>query len=623
MADEDRPATRTDGLLKRAWRNFVTSGLPGDESSPLIRRVKFLNLYVLITTVVCLGFGPVNLVQGRLAPGAGEVAIGVLGIGMLAFLRWSARVESAQVGTLALAWLLMVVLLFTGGIDGTGIYWWYCLPPGAFFLLGRRRGWWLVLASLAVFAVDMALVGTGRIDGPYTLTQLRQFAISYIVLSFVMAFYESVRDDSAQLIERQSREALETNALLSLEVAERRKYQADLEAARQAADRANAAKSEFLSRMSHELRTPMNSILGFSQLLEMDTREPLTPTQRENVNQILASGRHLLTLINEVLDLSRIEAGRIPLELQPVALSGLVGECLAVVRPLADQRGIFLRDETGQASGLTAVADPGRLKQVLLNLLSNAIKYNKPDGLVLVQSASEGGTVLLSVTDSGVGVPGDKQNLVFEPFQRLAAEHTGVEGTGIGLAIAKKLVGMMSGTIAMKSTPGLGSCFTVRLPAAEGSAAGDAPQASRAAASVPEGAGSVLYIEDEPSNLTLVRHVLGRRPGVALLAADRGSEGLQLARANKPDLVLLDVHLPDMEGREIFARLREDPETRDIPVVIVSASAKPEDIQKLKEAGVDGHLTKPLNVQEFLTTLDGYLGHSVRGARPESQGGPA
>jgi signal transduction histidine kinase/CheY-like chemotaxis protein len=623
MADDDRPATKTDGLLRRAWRNFVTSGLPGDESSPLIRRIRFLNLYVLITTIVCLSFGPVNLTQGRVVPGVAEVAIGVLGVCMMAFMRWSKRVEVAQIGTLSLAWLLMVVLLFTGGIEKTGIFWWYCLPPGAFFLLGRRRGWWLVLASLVVFSADMALIGTGRLEGPYTLTQLRQFLISYIVLSFIMAFYESVRDDSAQLIERQSREVLETNALLSLEVGERRRYQADLEAARQAADQANAAKSEFLSRMSHELRTPMNSILGFSQLLEMDAREPLTPTQRENVNQILASGRHLLTLINEVLDLSRIEAGRIPLELQPVALSGLVAECLAVVRPLAEQRGVFLRDETGQAPGLKAVADPGRLKQVLLNLLSNAIKYNKPDGLVLVQGAAEGGVVLLSVTDSGVGIPGDKQNLVFEPFQRLAAEHTGVEGTGIGLAIAKKLVGMMSGTIEMKSTPGLGSCFTVRLPAAAESAVEALPQAPAAAAGAAEGAGSVLYVEDEPSNLTLVRHVLGRRPGVALLAADRGSEGLQLARAHKPDLILLDVHLPDMEGHEIFARLREDPETRDIPVVIVSASAMPDDIQKLREAGVDGYLTKPLNVQEFLTTLDGFLGRTARGERPESQGGPA
>lgn len=623
MADTNGPGREPDGLPKRAWRNFVTAGLGGDESSPLVRRLKFLNLYVLITTLVCLAFGPVNLSQGRLVPGIAEVAIGALGIVMLALLRWTRRIEFAQVATLALAWMLMVVLLFTGGIEKTGIFWWYCLPPGAFFLLGRRKGWWLVLASFAVFLVDMALVAAGRIDGPYTLTQLRQFSISYLVLSFIMVFYETVRDDSAQLIERQAREVLEANALLSREVSERRKAQEELEAARQAADQANAAKSEFLSRMSHELRTPMNSILGFSQLLEMDTREPLTDSQRENVGQILASGRHLLSLINEVLDLSRIEAGRIPLELQPVSLAPLVEECLGVVRPLADQRGIFLRDETGQSPGLVAVADAGRLKQVLLNLLSNAIKYNRTDGLVLVQAAQEGETVHLSVTDSGVGIPGDKQSLVFEPFQRLAAENTGVEGTGIGLAIAKKLVEMMGGAIGIRSTPGLGSCFTVRLPAHEGSCAGAPSSAQPSEAPPAEGAGSVLYMEDDPSSLTLVRHVLGRRPGVRLLAADRGREGLELARVHKPDLVLLDVHLPDMEGREVFARLRGDRETQGIPVVIVSASAMPEDVQKLRDSGVDGYLTKPLDVQEFLRTLDRFLERAVRPSEPARQGGPA
>jgi CheY-like chemotaxis protein len=269
------------------------------------------------------------------------------------------------------------------------------------------------------------------------------------------------------------------------------------------------------------------------------------------------------------------------------------------------------------------VADPGRLKQVLLNLLSNAIKYNKPDGLVVVQAAAEGGTILLSVTDSGMGIPGDKQSLVFEPFQRLAAEHTGVEGTGIGLAIAKKLVEMMGGTIGMRSTPGLGSCFTVRLPADAGSWAAAMPLAQPAEAPVTEGAGSVLYLEDDPSSLTLVRHVLARRPGVRLLAADRGSEGLELARAHKPDVILLDIHLPDMEGREVFARLRENRETQAIPVVIVSASAMPEDVQKLRDTGVDGYLTKPLDVQEFLKTLDRFLERAARSRRADRQGGPA
>jgi len=589
-------------------------------------RVRFLNCYLSVTLLVCLVFGPINLIQGRIVPGLAELIISLNGVGLILYMRWIRRIGGTQIFALANAAALMMVLLFTGGIEKSGIFWWYCLPPGAFFLQGRKNGWWWVLASVAAFATDMALVATGRFDGPYSFVQLRQFTLSYLVVCVIMYFYETVREDYASLIENKTRETLDTNAQLTMEVSKRQKAQEALEEAKREAERANAAKSEFLSRMSHELRTPMNSILGFSQLMDMDTKEPLTPSQRENVEQILSSGHHLLMLINEVLDLSRIEAGKVSLTPEAVEVHPIVAECLSAVKPLADQRGVFLREQTSALPGLKVMADGGRLKQVLLNLFSNAIKYNKPDGLVLVEAApAEGGNVRLSVTDSGVGIPGDKQALVFQPFQRLAAEHTGVEGTGIGLTIVKKLVEMMGGNIGMKSTPGLGSCFWIELPMAGEALPVEAPQAPTPvmpAKAIPEGAGSVLYIEDDPTNLTLVKHVLGRRPGTQLFLTMTGQEGLELARAHRPDLILLDVHLPDMVGEEVFNKLRETPDTRSIPVVIVSASAMPSDVERLREIGVDGYLTKPLDVRLFLDTVDDFLDRARKERRGEGQGGP-
>lgn len=627
MAELERTPPPQANALVRAWRNFSTGGRPDDITSPLIRKVKFLNFYLFATCFVCAVFVPVNLYHKMYVTGYSELVLSVAGLGVLLFLRWTERIELAQVITLVYAISLMVVLLATGGIEKTGIFWWYCIPPGAFFLMGRRRGWWWVVATLAILGVYCLVVGLGRVEGPYTLIQIRQFSISYVVISVIMYFYASVRDDWQELVEHKTAEVLDTNTRLTVEVAEREKAQEALEAAKREAERANAAKSEFLSRMSHELRTPMNSILGFSQLMEMDTKEPLTPSQRENVEQILSSGHHLLMLINEVLDLARIEAGRVPLTLEAVEVHPMVAECLAAVKPLADQRGVFLRDETGAFVGLKVTADGGRLRQVLLNLLSNAIKYNKPDGLVTVEAAPvEAGSIRLSVTDSGVGIAGDKQSLVFEPFQRLAAENTGVEGTGIGLTIVKKLVDMMGGAIGMKSEPGLGSCFWVDLPMAGEAVPVPLPVAPMPLAAAKErgaSAGRILYIEDDPTNLTLVRHVLGKRPGTELLLAMRGEEGLDLARANRPDLILLDVHLPDMDGDEVYRRLTESPETNEIPVVVVSASAMPSDLERLRAMGVDGYLTKPLDVRLFLDTVDDYLERARKARGEESQGGPA
>jgi signal transduction histidine kinase/CheY-like chemotaxis protein len=618
MADGESPS-----FLGRAWENFSTSGLSLDPASPLIRRVKFLNYYLLTTVLTLLAFGTYNLLEEQ-ASGVVELVVGAIGVAVLLLIRGVIAIGAAQGLTLAYAIILMVFLLFNGGIEGTGLLWWFCIPPGAFFLMGRRRGWWWVGGTVAVFLADMALVGSGAWSGPYTFVQLRQFIASYLVICVIMYFYETVREDYEGMIGVRTGELEETNAQLRGEMEARRQTQRELEAAKSEAERANAAKSEFLSRMSHELRTPMNSILGFSQLLELDAREPLTASQRESVSHILSSGRHLLSLINEVLDLSRIEAGRIALAPEAVDLRALCAECLAIVRPLAERRRVSLHDGAAAAPPLAVTADPGRLKQILLNLLSNAIKYNRDGGTVRVEATAAGvRAARLSVTDTGQGIPADKLPLLFEPFERLEAEDSAIEGTGIGLAIARKLAEMMGGGLTVESTPGVGSCFTVELPVAEGKALPAPPftgkvGAATATAAGLQGGGTVLYIEDDPANLTLVKHILSRRPEVHLLLAENALKGLELAMAHRPHLILLDIHLPDMDGHEAFRRLREAPETRGIPVVAVSASALPRDVQKIKDAGVEGYLTKPLDVPLFLKTVDEFLATAPRG----QEGGP-
>jgi CheY-like chemotaxis protein len=370
--------------------------------------------------------------------------------------------------------------------------------------------------------------------------------------------------------------------------------------------------------MSHELRTPMNSILGFAQLMGSDARLPLPAAHRESLDHILKAGRHLLGLINEVLDLARIEAGRLDLTLRAVPLSPLVRETLALIEPLARQRGLTITDRVPDAPSHHLQADPDRIKQVLLNLLSNAVKYNREEGLITVEgSVTPEGRLRLSVTDTGHGLTPAQQALLFQPFQRLGAEKSGVEGTGIGLTIAQKLMEAMNGSLGVTSAPGLGSCFYLDLPATEGEAPSAAPgpvHISPETAADGDEVRKVLYIEDDLANLTLVRHLLDRRPGIHLLTASQGQLGLELAAAHKPDLILLDLHLPDIGGKEIFARLQADATMRRIPVVVVSASAMPHEIEAMLAAGVPQYLTKPLDIRQFLETVDRFLS---RPAKPQ------
>lgn len=385
-----------------------------------------------------------------------------------------------------------------------------------------------------------------------------------------------------------------------------RERTAELEAAKSLAEAASNAKSEFVSRMSHELRTPLNAVLGFAQLLSLDD---LTVDQQDAVSDILRAGRHLLELINEVLDLARIEAGRLALYMQPVRMADVVTECLALVAPLAAQHDVSLRIAPSSDDGVYVRADRQRLAQVVINLVSNAVKYNRPAGDVIIGwGPRPPEEVRLFVQDTGVGIAGPLLARLFHPFERLEADPN-IEGTGLGLALCRRLVDAMGGRIGVESEADHGSTFWVDLvgdrPPDVGP--GDDEGACRVEPVMPA-AVEVLYVEDNESNVRLVEHVLGRISGVALLTAGTGKAALELASRHQPSLILLDMHLPDLSGEDVLACLRRDPRTQEIPVVGVSADATPERRRAALAAGAAEYLTKPLDLSAFLATVAALLG---------------
>ncbi len=448
------------------------------------------------------------------------------------------------------------------------------------------------------------LIAQGQLIGSLSLTTDTPEALApeQVDIAREVADQVAVGIQQTGLREELRRHAAE----LEQRVAERT---AELDKAKQEADRANQAKSEFLSRMSHELRTPLNAILGFGQLLEMDS---LNPEQREGVEQILKGGRHLLELINEVLDIARIEAGRLGISPEPVSVKEVVGESLDLIAPLAADGRVRLDGGTASIPDRFVLADRQRLKQVLLNLLSNGVKYNRKGGTVaLSYEDTLEGRLRINITDTGLGLAPERMARLFTPFERLGAEQAGVEGTGLGLALSKGLVEAMGGTLGVESTPGTGSTFSVELPIVEGPVQRlermGVGMPAAAELEAPQKAQIVLYIEDNLSNLKLVQRLLAHRPQVRLLPAMQGRLGLDLAREHRPHLILLDLHLPDVPGDEILRRLREDPETRHIPVVMISADATPGQVERLLAAGARDYLTKPLDVKKFLALLDGAL----------------
>jgi PAS domain S-box-containing protein len=389
------------------------------------------------------------------------------------------------------------------------------------------------------------------------------------------------------------------------DVTERAKMEKALQEAKDEADRANNAKSEFLSRMSHELRTPLNAILGFGQLLE---RQNPTDTQRTRLTHIISAGRHLLDLINEILDIARIEAGRLQLSLEPVCVSEALNEAIDLVRPLAAERKVQLETIDSINSDPSILADRQRLKQVLLNLLANAVKYNRAAGRVSVALDQQaGGRLRISISDEGPGIPVSKRHRLFSPFDRLGAENSEMQGTGLGLALSKRLTEAMGGTIG-ESAPANGASFWIEFPlvanliGALGRISREAADASRF--DLGSKTNTLLYIEDNLSNLTLIEHVLEGRSAIKLISAMQGLLGLELAVRHQPDLILLDIHLPDITGVEVLARLRTEPRTRAIPVVVLSADATKGQVDRLMAVGANDYLTKPLDVDRFLKVID-------------------
>ncbi len=395
----------------------------------------------------------------------------------------------------------------------------------------------------------------------------------------------------AVLVERDISQALEARAAL--------------EAAKDEAERANREKSEFLSRISHELRTPLNSILGFAQLLRMDE---LDPDQRESVNHIYRAGKHLLDLINEVLDISRIEAGTISVSLEPVSLEELAQECISLVMPEARERGIEII--TPKELDLYVRADKQRMKQILLNLLSNAVKFNSDNGSVTFYCQERDQSLRIAVTDTGPGINPALRQRLFTPFDRLGAESRGVEGTGLGLALSQKLAEVMGGSLGFESTVGKGSTFYVDMPRLVSPQQKTEPSIPYEQLKSESASGTILYIEDNLANLALIEHFLRRRPEIRLITALQGSIGLELAAQHQPDLIMLDVHLPDMNGFDVLQRLRTAQQSAHIPVAILSADATKTQMNHFLSAGAIEYLTKPLELDRLLSLIDRCLSTS-------------
>jgi len=412
----------------------------------------------------------------------------------------------------------------------------------------------------------------------------------------------------------------ENGVAFVLDLTERK--QAEVEAAaRRAAEASSRAKSEFLSRMSHELRTPLNAVLGFSQLLLADARNRLTPQQLAQLEHIRGAGWHLLALINDLLDVSRIEIGQLRVQVQAVELGPLLDEALHMTEALAQPLGVVLTVLQRERLQAWVLADPIRLRQVLINLLSNAVKYNRPGGSVHVAVAADDQGVQIDVIDSGGGMTPEQLAHLYEPFNRLGQERSDVQGTGIGLVLTRQLVRLMDGQMHIDSEPGQGTRVRVTLPVHRAAEAGVVAEAGEAPSFMPSvrapldaaaggaasPAGVVLYIEDNAVNLLLVEQLLARWSGVRLVQAEDGASGIELARSLRPDVVLLDMQLSDLDGLAVLDALRADPATRDLTVIALSASAMPESVAQARAHGVADYWTKPLDFDRFLADMQRLL----------------
>jgi len=494
------------------------------------------------------------------------------------------------------------------------------LAMGTAYLVVRRMGGVITTPIVAVTEIARDVVATrdySRRAPRVGNDEAAELADSFnAMLTEIEQRTRELEDSNGEIVReaaersRAQQEVMRLNEQLEQRVDERTLQlalaNAELANAIDVARNANQAKSAFLSSMSHELRTPLNAILGFAQILTSDALPTTEAQKKEFSSHILKSGRHLLTLINEILDLAKVESGTITLSMEPVALGEILGECRTMMEPLAAARGI--RMLFPQQVGAVLMADRTRLKQVLINLLSNAIKYNRDAGAVVVDCAPAGpGRLRISVQDTGMGLRPDQVDGLFQPFNRLGQEAGAQEGTGIGLVVTRRLVELMNGAIDVTSSPGVGSVFTIELgttaPLPTQVDGELAPGA--AAAQAGDGAPSLLmYIEDNPANLKLVEEIVRFRPDLRLMAAGDGSLGLNLARAHHPDIILMDLNLPGMSGLEVLAQLQREPALSAIPVIALTANAMPRDIERGIAAGFFRYLTKPIDIDKFNEVID-------------------
>lgn len=432
-----------------------------------------------------------------------------------------------------------------------------------------------------------------------------ELSVSESVVNGQKSYMGNIRDISGR--KEAEKELKHAYAKLEDRIYERTQ---ELRESKNLAEEHNLAKSEFLARMSHELRTPMNAILGFTQLMQQNTKEPLPPSHQNRATQILKAGNHLLELINEVLDLTSIESGKITVSLEPVCVADLIDEVITVVRPLSQNFNIALIDQIASNENIYVLADKTRFKQVLLNLISNAIKYNRSGGSVTLSSYFEDSSSLrIDVTDTGMGIPEDQLGQLFEPFNRLGAENGDIEGTGIGLTISKNLIAVMDGSIGVESTVGEGSTFYISLPVCQSQPNMIEPENTSAQHKDPEheqetSSFTLLYIEDCQANFQLVEDILTDYPRVKLLAAQHATAGIKMALSQKPDLILMDINLPDIDGIEALRRLKSFEETYDIPVIAMSANAMKKDIDRAMAEGFKTYITKPIDIFQFRSIIE-------------------